>query len=86
LENVLENHEQVYAAISSFGARPSEAKVAFWLMQGLCNKRIAKELKITESTVKVHVSSLLRISGASNRVQLTNYLYKSVFNERSSAP
>jgi two-component system, NarL family, nitrate/nitrite response regulator NarL len=77
----LETHEKVYAAISADGVRPSEAKVAFWLMQGFCNKRIARELRITESTVKVHVSSLLRISGSTNRVQLTNYLYKSVLNE-----
>jgi DNA-binding NarL/FixJ family response regulator len=80
----LDTHEKVYAAISSEGVRPSEAKVAFWLMKGLCNKRIARELQITESTVKVHVSSRLRISGSTNRVQLVNYLYKLVLHESRS--
>jgi DNA-binding NarL/FixJ family response regulator len=57
------------------GARPSEARVGLLVMQGLGNKDIARRLKISESTVKAHVSALLRLSNLSNRVQLTNLLF-----------
>lgn len=38
--------------------------------RGLTNKRIASALKITESTVKIHVSSILKTYGVRNRTQL----------------
>jgi DNA-binding NarL/FixJ family response regulator len=57
------------------GARPSEARVGLLVMQGFGNKDIARKLNISESTVKAHVSSLLRLSNAHNRVQLTNLLF-----------
>jgi len=37
---------------------------------GLPNKVIARELNITEGTVKVHVKGLLRKTNARNRTQL----------------
>ncbi len=40
------------------------------LAVGLQNKLIARELSITEGTVKVHVKGLLRKTGARNRTQL----------------
>jgi DNA-binding NarL/FixJ family response regulator len=58
------------------GARPSEARVGLLVMQGLGNKDIARKLNISESTVKAHVSSLLRLSNVHNRVQLTNLLFE----------
>jgi DNA-binding NarL/FixJ family response regulator len=60
------------------GARPSEARVGLLVMQGLGNKDIARKLNISESTVKAHVSSLLRLSNVHNRVQLTNLLFESI--------
>ncbi len=39
------------------------------LAQGLSNKRIARELDISEITVKAHVSLILKKLGVSNRVQ-----------------
>jgi len=39
------------------------------LTQGTSNKQIARELKITEATVKTHVKALLRKIGARNRTQ-----------------
>jgi LuxR family transcriptional regulator, positive regulator of biofilm formation len=56
-------------------ARPSEARVGLLVMQGFGNKEIARKLNISESTVKAHVSSLLRLSNVHNRVQLTNLLF-----------
>jgi DNA-binding NarL/FixJ family response regulator len=59
----------------SMGARPSEVRVGTLLMTGLCNKQIARELHITESTVKCHITSLLRLAHVQNRVQLAHLLY-----------
>lgn len=39
------------------------------LQQGQSNKRIARELSMCESTVKVHVRQIMRKLGASNRTQ-----------------
>jgi DNA-binding NarL/FixJ family response regulator len=61
--------------VKRLGARPSEARVGILLMQGFGNKDIARKLNISESTVKAHVSSLLRLSNVNNRVQLTNLLF-----------
>ena len=38
--------------------------------RGLSNKKIAQAMNITESTVKVHISSILRAYGVRNRTQL----------------
>jgi DNA-binding NarL/FixJ family response regulator len=66
----------VRALAKRLGARPSEARVGLLLMQGFGNKDIARKLNISESTVKAHVSSLLRLSNLNNRVQLTNLLFE----------
>lgn len=39
------------------------------IAQGLSNKRIAHALAISEGTVKMHVTSILRVTGATNRAQ-----------------
>jgi DNA-binding NarL/FixJ family response regulator len=77
--NFLSNTEAINPVMSlskRLGARPSEARVGLLVMQGLGNKDIARRLKISESTVKAHVSSLLRLSNVHNRVQLTNLLFE----------
>jgi DNA-binding NarL/FixJ family response regulator len=38
--------------------------------RGLSNKKIAQILNISESTVKVHISSILKAYGVRNRTQL----------------
>jgi two-component system, NarL family, nitrate/nitrite response regulator NarL len=48
---------------------PREAEILERLMRGHSNKTIARELGITETTVKVHLKSLLRKINASNRTQ-----------------
>lgn len=47
-----------------------ELTVLKYLNQGLANKVIAYELHISETTVKSHVSSILRKLGATSRVQV----------------
>jgi len=46
-----------------------EDQILLGLVAGAANKSIARDLGITEGTVKVHVKSLLRKLGASNRTQ-----------------
>ncbi|WP_114090025.1 response regulator transcription factor [Thalassospira profundimaris] len=46
-----------------------EQQILYCLENGESNKAIANELDISEATVKVHVKSILRKIGASNRTQ-----------------
>ena len=49
---------------------PRELEVLEGLKKGLPNKQIARQLDITEATVKVHVKSILRKTGVRNRTQV----------------
>jgi two-component system nitrate/nitrite response regulator NarL len=51
------------------GLSRREVEIMRHLVHGDSNKMIANHLKITEATVKVHLKSLLRKIGASNRTQ-----------------
>jgi two-component system nitrate/nitrite response regulator NarL len=46
-----------------------EMEILGCLREGAPNKLIARKLKITEATIKVHVKAILRKIGASNRTQ-----------------
>ncbi|WP_343074138.1 LuxR C-terminal-related transcriptional regulator [Microvirga zambiensis] len=48
---------------------PREADVLRGIMNREPNKVIARQFDVTESTVKVHVKSILRKIGAANRTQ-----------------
>jgi DNA-binding NarL/FixJ family response regulator len=76
LFSALEVDSSVNEFAKRLGARPSEARVGVLVMQGLGNKDIARKLNLSESTVKGHVSSLLRLANLHNRVQLTNLLFE----------
>lgn len=52
---------------------PREREILYWIVQGASNKIIARELDITESTVKVHVQNILRKLELSSRVQAAIY-------------
>ena len=49
---------------------PREADVTMLLRTGRTNKQIARELGMTEATVKVHVRKIIRKLGVHNRVQV----------------
>lgn len=51
------------------GISPRERTILEMLTHGASNKHIARELNIAEATVKVHVKSLLRKIGVTNRTQ-----------------
>jgi two-component system nitrate/nitrite response regulator NarL len=48
---------------------PREDQILRCLIEGKSNKLIARELSITESTVKVHIQGVLRKVNAQNRTQ-----------------
>lgn len=50
-----------------------ERETLVWLGRGASNKEIARALNLAESTVKVHVQSILRKLGLSSRVQAAIY-------------
>ncbi len=47
-----------------------ELEVLKYVMQGLTNKEIAEILTITHHTVKAHVASIIRKTGAKNRLDV----------------
>jgi DNA-binding NarL/FixJ family response regulator len=49
-----------------------QMRVLRLLTQGLSNKQIARDLEISEITVKAHVSAIFRKLGVSNRTQAAN--------------
>ena len=48
----------------------SEQKVLELIIKGYSNPKIADKLSVTESTIKAHVSNILRKTELSNRVEL----------------
>ncbi|RKS85779.1 LuxR family two component transcriptional regulator [Orbus hercynius] len=50
---------------------PREHEIFNLLVQGLSNKLIAKELKIVESTVKVHIKSIFKKLNFKSRMEMT---------------
>ena len=48
---------------------PREMEVLQWIAQGLSNKELAKELTISEKTVKTHVNRILKKLGVDNRTK-----------------
>jgi DNA-binding NarL/FixJ family response regulator len=52
---------------------PRETEVLTLVARGLANKQVARELAITESTVKTHMSGILTKLGLTSRTQLALY-------------
>lgn len=58
---------------------PRELDILRCLTEGASNKLIARDLGITESTVKIHMKSLIRKIGAQNRTQAALWAIESGF-------
>ena len=52
---------------------PRETEVLTLVARGLANKQVARELTITESTVKTHISGIFSKLGLASRTQLALY-------------
>lgn len=60
-------HQSVASDVESL--TPRERETLAWLARGVSNKEIARALDLAESTVKVHVQSVLRKLSIKSRVQ-----------------
>ena len=63
-------------ALEAFGLSARELSVLQLLLEGLANKEIARDLGITEATVKVHVKAILRKARVRNRTQVAMWAYR----------
>jgi FixJ family two-component response regulator len=55
---------------------PRERELVPWVVSGLLNKQIADAIDVTEATVKVHRSQLMRKMGASSMADLVRMTEK----------
>ena len=80
-------HESVYHALAhaipaggspaqEAGLTPSEQRVLEALARGLTNKEIARELWLTEQTVKFHLTRIYRRLGVGNRTEAVRHAYQ----------
>jgi two-component system nitrate/nitrite response regulator NarL len=80
---VLSNGRAVAPAAAEGGRfgllSPRQQQVARLLLQGQANKAIARELEVSEGTVKAHVSAIYQIIGARNRVDAVTLAAKHGF-------
>ena len=58
------------------GLTPSEQRVLEALARGLTNKEIARELWLTEQTVKFHLTRIYRRLGVGNRTEAVRHAYQ----------
>ncbi|HTU71519.1 MAG TPA: LuxR C-terminal-related transcriptional regulator [Candidatus Baltobacteraceae bacterium] len=55
---------------------PAERDVLQKLLNGLRNQEIASKLRLSDKTVKNHISHILRKTGTTSRLELTIKVYK----------
>ena len=55
---------------AELGLTPRQGSVLALLLEGLPNKSIARQLGLTENTVKEHVSAILQRLGVRTRIQI----------------
>lgn len=72
LDQLPGNKPVVEKAVSSSGQLTARQQEVMDLIcrRGLSNKQIARSLKLSESTVKIHVSAVMKVYGVRNRTQL----------------
>ncbi|GAA0134267.1 response regulator transcription factor [Paenibacillus sp. YSY-4.3] len=59
-----------------------EREILDWVAKGMTNREIAKELQISDQTVKNHLKNILQKLHLENRVQLTRYALEQGWVER----
>lgn len=78
----LERADQISRVIGTL--TPQQATVLRLLGEGLLNKQIAYELSISESTVKAHVSAILKKLEVSSRMQAVLFAQRGVVAQTST--
>jgi two-component system nitrate/nitrite response regulator NarL len=71
LERTMERHTQI-ARVEKLLTR-REIEVMLRVSDGLSNKEVARQLNITEGTVKVHLHGIYHKVGVGNRTSLANF-------------
>lgn len=71
LASTLNNQEILERFKEKFNLTQREMEVFNYIIQGKNNKEIAKELHLTEATIKYHCSKLFYKTSVKNRGQLT---------------
>lgn len=74
LNNTLVNRDRDFDKLKSLSTR--ETTILKLIAKGYSNKDIGEELKITERTVKNHVSNMLKKIGATDRTQAVVFAIK----------
>lgn len=67
------NQEKV-AADYKFKFSKREAEIIDWLIQGKNNIQLAKNMSLSENTIKTHIKNIYKKTGTSNRTELTYVL------------
>jgi DNA-binding NarL/FixJ family response regulator len=62
-------HHDVPASFEELGLSKRQADVLAYLLKGMPNKLIAREMHLSVETVKDHVAAVLRVLGVSSRTQ-----------------
>jgi DNA-binding NarL/FixJ family response regulator len=73
--NVVHRHERQRVAEAECPLTSREIEILGLTAQGFTNSRIARELWITEQTVKFHLSNTYRKLGVANRTEASRYAY-----------
>jgi len=61
---------------------PREREIALYILVGLSNKEIARELFITTKTVSNHLTDIYRKLGVRRRVSLAVYMWQTLSDQR----
>ena len=61
--------DSVPSGASPFALTPRQQQVLKLIIKGQSNKEIAAELEVSDNTVKIHVASILRTLGVTNRTK-----------------
>jgi two-component system, NarL family, nitrate/nitrite response regulator NarL len=69
LAEPVDSHRLTLVGQPSFHLSARESGILRCLVEGASNKLIARQINISEATVKVHVKAILRKIGATNRTQ-----------------
>ena len=68
------NSEFIHMLISKYGLSQRECDVAVLVFENKTNSEIAKEMFISENTVKFHMKNILKKTGCNNRIDLISSL------------
>lgn len=66
--------KELAVTANELGLTTRQGEILAMIIQGLPNKRIAKELNLSEQTVKEHISGILNRMGVKNRIEVITKL------------